>query len=369
MRIVLTGGGTGGHLYPLVTVAKKIKEKREGVEFLYLGLKKELEKKIMNENSIEMKYVMSGKFRRYASLMNFIDIFKIPIGIIQALWHLLWYMPDAIFSKGGYASIPVVFAGWLYRIPILTHESDSIPGVANRIIGKFSNRIAISYPRAERYFLKTKVYLTGNPVREQILNGDRDACYHKFSLTESRPVILVLGGSQGARAINESIVNALNDIVKVAQVIHQTGENNYKEVIHKIRSVGIKEFRDNYYPVPFLEVDDLSNAFATANIVISRAGANSIAEIAANKKPAILIPLSTSANNHQKMNAYSLAEEGGAIVLEESNLGKHILLQKIKKIIENEDFRKKLSENIAKFYHKDAGDKIAVGIIDLIEGV
>ena len=368
MRIVLCGGGTGGHIFPLITVAKKIKEKYDpSAEFLYLGLKGRLERAVMQENGIKTKYVMSGKVRRYFSLNNFFDIFKLPIGIIQSLWHLLWYMPDVVFSKGGYASIPIVFAAWIYRIPVLTHESDSIPGIANRIIGKFSDKIAVSYPRAKRYFVEKKTYLTGNPIREELLNGSKEECLKKFNLSESRPIVLVLGGSQGAQKINLAIANALNELLKITQIIHQTGEGNYKETIHYSRETGVKEGRRGYCPVPFLGVDDLKDALAGADIVISRAGAGSIAEIAANGKPAILIPLKNSANNHQNMNAFALSEVGGAIVLEENNLGEHILKQKIEKILNDNELRQRLSENIKKFYHPEATDKIVEGLIELAQ--
>lgn len=365
MRIVLTGGGTGGHIFPLVSVAKKIKEMDEHAEFLYLGPKGDLEKKVMEENAVNSKYVMSGKARRYFSLANIVDAFKIPIGIVQSLWYLLWFMPDVVFSKGGYAAVPIVIGAWIYRIPTLTHESDAIPGVANRIVGKFSKRIAISYPRAKRYFVEKKTFLTGNPVREDIAMGSKESCLQKFNMTESRPIVLVLGGSQGAQEINEAIANILKELLKITQIIHQSGIKNYKTAIKRARLAGVKEGRRGYVVVPFLESDDLKDAYAGADIIISRAGANSISEIAANKKPTILIPLATAANNHQKMNAYSLAEEGGAIVLEKSNLGRHILLQKINKIFQDDDLRKNLSNNIAKFYHSDASEKISTGLIEL----
>ncbi len=368
MRIVLTGGGTGGHIFPLVAVANKIKEKYDQqAEFLYLGPKGQMEREVMSENNIKTKYVMSGKARRYFSLANFVDIFKMPIGIAQSLWHLLWYMPDAVFSKGGYASVPVVFAAWIYRIPVLTHESDSIPGIANRIVGKFSDKIAISYPRARRYFVERKTYLTGNPIREEILAGSKENCLKKFGLSESKPILLVLGGSQGAQKINMAIADALDELLKITQIIHQTGERNYKETVHLSRQSGIKEGRRGYYLVPFLQVNDLKDALAGADIVISRAGAGSIAEIAAVGKPAILIPLATAANNHQNMNAFALSEAGGAIVLEENNLGEHILKQKIEKILNDDGLKEKMSKNIKSFYHPDATDKIVEGLIELIE--
>jgi len=367
LRIVLTGGGTGGHIFPLTTVAKKIREKRNDVDFLYLGSRGDLEMSAMMGNDIRMKYVTGGKMRRYFSGANFLDFFKIPIGIIQALWHLLWYMPDAVFSKGGYVSFPVAFAAWAYAIPILTHESDSIPGLSNRLIGALSDRIAISYPKTRRYFSESKILLTGNPIRDDINQGDKKVFLEKFNLTQSRPVILILGGSQGAQNINQAIVAVLPDLVKIGQIIHQTGEAKYKEAVKSAREVGIKENRDGYYPIPFIESEEMKDALAVADIVISRAGANSISEIAANKKPAILIPLSSAANNHQGMNAYSLAENGGAVVLEESNIGKNMLIKRIHDLLQDEELRKKLSENIGNFYHPDAADKLAQGIIDLAD--
>lgn len=367
MRIALTGGGTGGHLTPLVAVAQSVKEKDNQVDFLFMGPKGKLEKKIIGENQIKMKYVMSGKARRYFSFLNFLDVFKLLIGVVQALWHLLWYMPDAVFSKGGHASIPVVLAAWIYQIPILTHESDSVPGVANRIIGKLSQRIAVSYPRAKRYFLEDKVLLTGNPIRKELIQGNKRAVIEKFGLTESKPIIFVLGGSQGAQNINDAIVRLLPKLLRSAQIIHQTGENNYDKAIHGARAVGIKEGHEGYIPLPFLELEDLKNTFAAANIVISRASSTSISEIAANKKPAILIPLPNAANNHQSMNAYALAEVGGAVVLEESNLTEHLLLQNVDRILHEDGFADKLVENMGVFYHADAAEKISEGLMEIIK--
>ena len=366
MKIVLTGGGTGGHIIPLIVVAKKIKEKVSDVDFLFLGPKGDLEKNLFGKEGIKMKLIFSGKMRRYFSFLNFFDFIFIPIGIVQSLWQLLMYMPDAIFSKGGYASIPVVLAGWLYRIPILIHESDSVPGVANVVLGKFCTRVAVSYPETEKEFSADQVILTGNPLRPGINEGDAEVIRAKLGLTKEKKVIFVYGGSQGSQLINDKILNILPMLLQDYQVIHQTGNNNLKDVEKKAGELGIKAGHGGYFPIAFIN-DELKDIVAAADLIISRAGANSISEFAANGKASILIPLEKSANDHQRMNAYSIARIGGCVVLEESNLGENLLMGRIHEILNNDDLRKKLGENIRVFYHPNAADLLADGILEIIK--
>ncbi len=367
MRIVLTGGGTGGHLFPLIAVAKKLKNKLgPEAEFLYIGSGLLMEKEAMEAEGIRVVNVKSGKLRRYFSFKNFTDAFKIPVGILQSLWILFRFMPDAVFSKGGFASVPIVIAAWIYRIPVLIHESDAIAGLANQISARFSKRIAVSYPSAKKYFPEKKTAIIGNPVREDVVGGDAEAGRAQFSLTASKPTILVIGGSQGAQIINEAIVKLLPQILQRAQVIHQTGKANFEKVVHIAAEYGIKVGRDGYVAIPFMDSETLRNAFAVCDLVISRAGANSISEIAANAKPVILIPLGTAANNHQRMNAYDISQVGGAIVLEESNLGQHILLQQIEKVLDDKDFANSMAERIKTFYHPNADEVIANGVVEMV---
>lgn len=366
MRIVLTGGGTGGHIFPLIAVAKKIREKEKlDTEFLFIGSNGKLEKEVMAAEGIPCKFIASGKMRRYFSLQNIVDFFKVPIGLIKSLWILLVFMPDAVFSKGGHASLPVVLAAWIYRIPVLIHESDAIPGVANRIAEKFSKRVAISYPMAKSYFLASKVVLTGNPVRESLLNGHAEEARQRFGLADSKPTIFVTGGSQGARVINAAIIKILPALLQRAQVIHQTGEENFEEVSHSAAQQGIKVGRDGYLAFSFLQAEEMRDALAVADLVISRAGAGSIAGIAAAGKAAILIPLLTAANDHQRMNAFELAKVGGALVLEEVNLTESLLLGNIEKLLNDSELRSSMGSKIRVFYHPDAADKIADGVIEL----
>jgi UDP-N-acetylglucosamine--N-acetylmuramyl-(pentapeptide) pyrophosphoryl-undecaprenol N-acetylglucosamine transferase len=364
LKIVLTGGGTGGHIFPLLAVAKKIKEKRPDVEFLFLGPAGKMEKELMLSKNIPLKGVACGKMRRYLSGRNFIDIFfKVPAGILQSLWYLLVFMPDAIFSKGGYASMPVVLVGWLYRIPIVIHESDSIPGFTNNVLGKFSNSVAVSYPQAEGYFPAAQVVLTGNPLQEDIDQGSVQKAREKFPLNESKKIIFVMGGSQGAHIINEKILEILPELLKKYQVIHQTGDKHIENVKKRSGELGIKIQRDGYFPIAQYANEDLKDILKVADLVISRSGANSLSEIAANGKPAIFIPLMGSANNHQKMNAYSLARVGACVVLEENNLGNNIFLKNINELMENQVLRDKLSQAIRAFYHPEAAGRIAEEIL------
>jgi UDP-N-acetylglucosamine--N-acetylmuramyl-(pentapeptide) pyrophosphoryl-undecaprenol N-acetylglucosamine transferase len=331
-----------------------------------MGPKGKLEEELMSKEGIRTENVAVGKMRRYFSFSNFSDIFRVIIGIFHSLWYLLMHMPDAIFSKGGYAAFPVVVAGWIYRIPILIHESDSVPGMTNSILAKFATRVAVSYPSAESEFPASQVVLTGNPLRPDINQGDASKIRQALSLLEEKKVIFVMGGSQGSQIINDKIVNILPQLLRKYQVIHQTGEANLDSVRHKAGELGIKAGREGYHAFPFIG-DELKDVFAVADLVITRAGANSLSEIAANGKPSIVIPIESSANNHQRMNAYALAKIGGCMVLEETNLGEHVMLNTIEEIMNSEELRNKLSNNIQMFYHADAADKIAEGIYGMIK--
>ncbi len=367
MRIVLTGGGTGGHIFPILAVARELKKQlgeKEDLELLFLGPEGKLEKRVMEKELIPIKNIISGKFRRYFSLQNFLDALKLPVGIVQSLWHLLVFMPDAVFAKGGYASVPVALAAWLYRIPIVIHESDAMPGMANQILSKIAKRVAVSFSGSENFFSEKKVVLSGNPIRDEIAKGNREQAIRTFSLNPEKKTILVIGGSLGARTINTAILNILSQALKQWQIIHLTGEKEYASVVQEAARIGVKAGHDGYHPYPFL-LEELPQAFSVADLVISRAGANVITEIAANAKSAILVPIEGSANKHQEQNAFALSQSGAAILLEQSNLGENILLEKIKQIIDDKELNYELTERIKKFYNPKAASVIAEEILKL----
>jgi UDP-N-acetylglucosamine--N-acetylmuramyl-(pentapeptide) pyrophosphoryl-undecaprenol N-acetylglucosamine transferase len=367
MKIVLTSGGTGGHIFPILAVARKLRKmvpEGEDLDFLFLGPDGELEEEAMEKELIATKKILSGKLRRYFSFQYIPDMLKIPLGIIQSLWQLLIFMPDVVFSKGGYAGVPVVFAAWLYRIPIIIHESDITPGLANQFAGRLAKIVAVSFPGTANFFNPGKTMITGNPIREELMQGNKEAAQKFFGFKADKKIILVMGGSQGAKIINEAILHILPILLKKYEIIHLTGKADYENIIKEAGKLGIKAGHEGYHPYPFLG-EEISHAMAAADLVISRAGASAITEIAANAKPAIIIPLRTSANNHQHLNAYALSEIGAAVVLSQDNLGENILLEKIEEMINSQELRYEMSERIKKFYNADAAEKIASEIIKL----
>lgn len=367
MRIVLTGGGTGGHIFPILAVVGEIRKKSAGkddVDFLFLGPDGELEKEVMDKEFIPSKKILAGKMRRYFSGYTILDIFKLPVGLLQSLWHLLVFMPDAVFAKGGYASVPVAAAAWIYRIPVLIHESDIMPGLANQILARIAKRALVSFPGSERFFPERKVFLSGSPVRVEITQGSAEEARKIFYLNQEKKTILVMGGSLGARAINQAILRILLKIIKEYQLIHVTGKLDYETVVREAGKIGVKAGRGGFHPYPFLR-EDLKHAFAVSDLIISRAGANALTEIAANAKPAIIIPISGSANKHQEQNAFAFSQAGAAIVLEQGNLGENILWGKIKEVMGDKELDFELRERIKKFFNPRAAEIIAEEILKL----
>ncbi len=367
-RVVLTGGVSGGHTFPLVAVARVLRRRYpNGVELLFVGARGAFEESTMEAEQIPVKTVWYGKMRRYFSLLNYLDYFKMPLGFVQALWYLFWFLPDAVFSKGGAASVPVVLAARLYRIPVLLHDSDAVAGRANIWLAKIAQKVAIAYPSAAQFFPEHKVALTGNPVREEIRSGERERAIARFQTDATKKTLFVVGGSQGARDLNRAVLRALPLLLaKDIQVIHQTGTAHLADVAMLAAEIGIPIEGGSYHPVAFLSAQEMGDALALADVVVSRSGAGSIAEIAACRKALILVPLPSAANDEQRKNAYSIAEIGGALVLEESNLGEHLLMEKILTLLDNEGLRVDMGEHLSAFYHADAAEKLADGLIDMM---
>jgi UDP-N-acetylglucosamine--N-acetylmuramyl-(pentapeptide) pyrophosphoryl-undecaprenol N-acetylglucosamine transferase len=367
-RIVLSGGVSGGHTFPLLAVAEVFQSEAPGAyEFLFIGPRGAFGGDAMERSGIPAKYVQTGKWRRYFSFANFIDLFRIPIGFFQSLWHLFWFMPDAVFAKGGSATVPVVLAARVYRIPVLIHDSDAVAGRANRFLSRFVQRIAVSYPAAKDFFPAEKIALTGNPVRGEILGATPQDGAGLFHLSADQETLLVVGGSLGARLLNDITLRLLPELLKEGiQVLHLCGADHFEAIVQAVRERGIDPDTSGYRPRPFLTAKELGAAYALASVVVARAGAGAIAELAAYRKAVILVPLASAANDEQRANAHEIAHIGGAEVIEEENLSEHILLSELHEILGNPEKRARLGENLAAFYHPDAARAIAKGLSELM---
>lgn len=373
-RILLLGGGSGGHVFPLIAVANALQNKAQQesipLDLMILGEGKFMEKAAA-ESGLNFKPILAGKLRRYFSPLNVLDIFKIPVGFLQALWYVFWFMPDVVFAKGGYASLPGAFVSKLYFIPLFVHESDSTPGLANRILGKLAKTVFISFVSSEKYFNPGTTVLTGNPIRKELMTGDRSAAMTKFGLNSNLKTILIAGGSQGAQKINRIILDSLVLLVKGFQIIHQCGESQFQSVkteLEKIIKEGEGEYADavkmNYKLYPFFDVEDMALAYAAADVIISRAGASNISEISMLGKPAIIVPLPTTSSRGEQITNSVEFSKLGAVMIEEENLTPHIIINQINSLLEPERYNS-ISEKLKTFAIPDAADKIAIILLNI----
>lgn len=374
LRILFTGGGSGGHVYPLLAVAgaltKIANENNLQLEFHYLGPFDQYSA-LLSGAGVRTHPLIYGKLRRYFSILNFLDIPKFFIGLLQAFAKMFLLMPDAVFSKGGPGAFPVIVASWFYRIPILLHESDAAPGLANLLSAPFAKRIAVGFEKTLAYFSPRKVAWTGNPVRPELLSDrmDADAAKQALNFNVGQPLTLILGGSQGSQRINEFIVTNLAAIIKETQLFHQAGSANYHDVQRLSRAALIDvplatELKSRYQTVPYLG-EELKTALAAADLVVARPGAGVLSEIAAFAKPAILIPIPESANDHQRANAYEFAKSGAAVVIEETNLLAGIFLNQIRTILGDGGLSGKMSASAGKFFKLNAAEVIAEELLKI----
>lgn len=369
MKILFTGGGTGGHFYPIIGVAqaidKVVKEQHLLVPDLYYMAPTPYDARALFENNIIYRPISAGKIRRYFSILNFFDLFKTAWGVIKATYAVYKLYPDVIFGKGGYASFPVLFAAKILRIPVIIHESDSKPGRVNAWAAKFARRIAISYPTAAQYFPADRVAFTGNPIRKEVSEPMTVGAHEYLKLRAEIPTIFIIGGSLGSKIINDTIIDALPTLVGKYQIIHQTGKANFKEVSTTATVVLSGNVNaGNYRPMQYLNALELRMAAGVAQIIISRAG-STIFEIAAWGKPSIIIPISEAVSHDQTSNAFAYARSGGAEVIEENNLGTHVLIAEINRIVDNQEVWQKMSEGAKSFAKLDAATIIAKEIVDM----
>ncbi len=369
MKIVFTGGG-GGHFYPMIAVAEAVnslaqKNKILNMELIYIS-DSPYDQKALDDNNISFAKLSTGKNRIYFSIENIFDAIKTFFATIRAIFLIYNLFPDVIFSKGGYPAVPVVIAAKILGIPVFIHESDSYPGRANKLASKWAKRIAVSYEEAAEHFPKEKTAFVGNIVRKDVRKPLSEGAHEYLKLNAALKTILIVGGSQGAKIINETVINSLPALLEKYQVIHQVGTKNFSEM-EAISQVVLENNpnKDHYHIYPYLNKLALRMSAGVAGIIISRAGAGFLAEIASWGKPSIIVPISKSNGDHQRKNAYSYAATGACEVIEEKNLTPHVLVSEIERILGDENLLASMSENTKKFVHPNAEDRIAEEIIKL----
>ena len=323
-RIILTGGGTAGHVTPNIALIPRLREL--GYDIQYVGSYTGIEKELIEPFGIPYHGISSGKLRRYFSLQNFTDPFRVVKGFGEARKLIKELQPDVIFSKGGFVSVPVVLAGKKSKVPVIIHESDMTPGLANKIVIPSASKVCCNFPETLKCLPEGKAVLTGSPIRQELLSGNKIAAMDMCGFTADKPVILVIGGSLGSVIVNNAVREALPELLNKFQVIHLCGKGKTEESLNGTKGYCQFEYIKN----------ELRDIFALADIVISRAGANAICELLALRKPNLLIPLSAKASRgDQILNARSFERQGFSMVIEEEDLSKDSLLQAVQNLYDN----------------------------------
>lgn len=361
-NVVFAGGGSGGHVYPTLAVIEALRKRMADLgvplRMTRMGPSDGYDTLFKNQG-VAISSIIAGKIRRYASVSNVIDAPKFFIGFVQALFKMFFIMPDVVFSKGGTGAAPVVLAAAFFRIPVAIHESDAKPGLTNLFSARFARKVFISFNAASSYFAADKVELTGTPIRTELLAGKttKELAKETLGFDPAAPLTLVLGGSQGSKRINEFVLANLKEVVKLTQVLHQTGVANLVDIQKLSRAALIDDSSKNRYQAVGYFENNMNLALNAADLVIMRPG-STLAEIALFGVPAILIPIAESANDHQRVNAYEFAKTGAAVVIEETNLLPGIFLGQLKNIFSDDMLRAKMGEASAKFFIPGAAEKI-----------
>ncbi len=359
MKVIISGGGTGGHIFPAIAIANALKAADSSCEILFVGA----------EGKIEMEKVPAAGYKiiglpvaglvRKLTLKNITVITKLMKSIWKSKQIIRSFHPDVAVGVGGYASAPLLFAASRKKIPIVIQEQNSYAGLTNKLLAKYANKICVAYDNMERYFPEQKILKTGNPVRKDLLNLDenKSEALEHFGLQANKPTILVVGGSGGARTINQAIVKKINEIAKESvQLIWQTGKFYYNAMAEQSKEINT----ENIKIMPFITRMDY--AFSVADVVISRAGAATISELSLVAKPAILVPSPNVAEDHQTKNAMALVKNNAALLVKDAE-AEEILIKQTLDLIKNSNLRKTLSQNIKKMALTDSAEKIADEII------
>ena len=373
MRIVLLGGGTGGHFYPLIAVAEAIEDlclERTLLEpeLLYIG-PPAFDREALLEHDIAYVATTAGKIRRYSSILNVLSFFANALGIIRSLMQLFRLYPDVIFSTGGYAAFPTLFAARILQIPVVIYDADAKPGRVSLWSSKFAQWIAVAHSTAASQFpakVRDRIAAVGHPVRKEILEVSKEGGHEFLKLDASVPTVFIMGGSQGAVSINQVVLDALPSLLAQYNVVHQVGTANLAEMSN-ISSVILKDSRfvERYKIFGLLNTLALRMAAGITTLIVARAGSGTIFEIANWGLPAILVPIPEDVSHDQTENAFSYARSGAAIVIEQRNLSPHLLAAEIQRVVGDAALREKMSAAAKTFARPDAARKIALSLLEI----
>ena len=363
MNIIIAGGGTGGHVFPALAVAKGLRKTLPAARVTFVGTARGIESKIIPREGYDLRFIRSEGLVGKSLLKTALSLLKIPISMMDSFGILKDIRPELVIGVGGYSSGPVLLCAKLMGIPTLIHEQNTVPGLANKLLGKFVDTVAVTYHESMKFFPKERVFLTGNPVREEVLNGDRERGYETFSLNRDLFTIFVFGGSLGASHINEAVGEALTYLEPFkdkVQFLHQTGEKDFDSMKELYSSKGFKGT-----VIPFAH--QMADAYSVADLVISRAGATTLAELTACGKAAILVPFPYSAGNHQEINARKLWDMGAAQLLLDRDIDGKKLFDTIKFLIDDPDTLSEMERISSSLGNRGAIDKVIVLIMSLLK--
>jgi UDP-N-acetylglucosamine--N-acetylmuramyl-(pentapeptide) pyrophosphoryl-undecaprenol N-acetylglucosamine transferase len=372
MKILITGGGTGGHVSPAVAVITRLRElsaqDNSPLDLHYVGSVSGIERRTMEGLGVPYTAVQTGKLRRYLSMQTPVDLLmRLPLGAFQALNAVRRFRPDVIFSTGGYVCVPTVIAGWMLRVPALTHEQTALVGLANRIAGRFARRVAVSYAQSARYFPAGKVVITGNPIRPSLLEGDAARGAARFGFDPAMPTVYVTGGAQGSHALNMAVEEALPDLLGVCQVIHQCGEGpdgsgaDLKSL--QVASAALPPHLQERYCVQAFVGDEIADVYALASLVVGRAGAGTVNELANLGKPSILVPLPGA--KEQAANAHALEAEGASVTIVQEELTPRSLTAAVTSLISQPEKLASMGQAAHKLSTVGAADRIIAELVQL----
>jgi UDP-N-acetylglucosamine--N-acetylmuramyl-(pentapeptide) pyrophosphoryl-undecaprenol N-acetylglucosamine transferase len=358
MKILFVGGGTGGHFYPLIAVAEVLTVQEDRPDLYYMG-PNPYDAALLATHNITFVSCPAGKLRLYFSIQNFFDIFRNFFGIFVALFKLYLIYPDVVFSKGGYTSVPVLLAARFLRIPVVIHESDAVPGRANKLARKFARYVAIAYADAAQFFDSSKTALVGIPIRSTMKQPIADP-FSVIGVPSDAPLIYVTGGSLGAERVNDLILRCLDELLPHYRIYHQVGPNRKDNIVLTAKSlITDPALQTRYYVVENVPAETVHALLTAASLVITRAGSTTLFEIALHGKPSIVIPIPEDVSRDQRSNAYAFARSGAASVLEEHNLTETLLTNEIASIIGNPAKWQEMSNAALGFASSDAAEKIA----------